>query len=54
MNRFMSKRKNTASTDRQNGDRMMTDFIIAKIHWRLINGNGDVRINIYSELDDME
>ena len=39
MNRFMSTQKNTASTGRQDGGRTMTDFIIAKIHRNLINGN---------------
>ena len=44
MIRFMSTQKNAASTDRQNGGRMMTDFIIAKIHRAL--ENGDARVNI--------
>ena len=53
MNRFMSTQKNTASTDRQNGDRMMLTSLSQKIHQSLVKGNGDVRVNIHSLIDWM-
>ena len=53
MNRFMSTQKNTASTDRQNGDRMMPTSLSQKIHQSLVKGNGDVCVNIHYLIDWM-